>query len=872
MPQETFEFAQNAETTPMMKQYLTIKSSYKDIILFYRMGDFYEMFFEDAVIAAKILNIALTKRGKHESTDIPMCGVPHHSSENYLHKLIESGHKVAICEQMESPEEAKKRGYKAVVRREVVRVVTPGTIMEDNLLEAKSANYLMSLTYCENEFALSWVDISTGEFSVTSTSILSLSSDIARLSPKEILLSDKLNQHDELTKILSDWKNILTPHVASFFDYFRAENKIKAFYNVATIESFGTLSKAQISAIGSILEYISITQKANLPGLNIPKIIAKNYFMTIDPASRRNLELTISTSGKRENTVLSQIDKTRTNMGGRLLNNYLSSPLIDIFAIDKRLDLVEYFYQNADLIKLISEHLKTISDIERAMARLSAGQGGPRDLNAVKFSLLNMRIIAELIEYSGIEIKNQIRSLILAFGGFDDLIDELAMAVKEEAPFHVKDGGFINQGYSPRLDDLYLSKTNGKVRIHELKNKYSQITGVQNLKITQNNVLGFFIEVTPQHSAKMSADIFTHRQSLANAVRFSTLELKELENEIVNSSDLIMRLEIDIFEALREKILEKNATIMLAAHNIAILDVAASLAEQALENNYTRPVLDESSDFEIIKARHPVVENYLKRENLGDFMPNDCLLKEQQKIWLLTGPNMAGKSTFLRQNAILAILAQIGSFIPAERARIGIVDRVFSRVGAADDLARGRSTFMVEMVETAVILNQATSKSFIILDEIGRGTSTYDGVSIAWSCLEYIHSKIGARTLFATHYHELTNLEQDLPNLKCFTASVKEWDGKVIFLHKIEEGKADRSYGIHVAKLAGVPDSVVLRANQILQIFESKESKTLEIPAAPVIEQNQEKSKLEKYLEEINVNNISPIEALNFLHKIKELV
>ena len=866
MSQAVFPFANLSEVTPMMKQYLSIKKDYQDMILFYRMGDFYEMFFDDAIIAADILNIALTKRGKLDENDIPMCGIPYHSSENYLNKLIISGYKVAICEQMESPEEAKKRGYKSVVKREVVRLVTPGTIIEENLLNPKSANFLVSITYQKQNYAIAWIDISTGQFGAKITDLTSVGSDLARLDPKEIILSDYVFNNEVIKSQLSQWKKILSPHVNSFFDVTKCMNKLKSFYGISSLDSFGELTEAQISALGSVLEYISVTHKESFPAIKFPEIVSSDLFMIIDHSTRKNLELTSNSDGTRGGTLLEFIDKTATSIGARMLTYYLSSPLIDVVAINNRLDFLEFFYQESKLAKAVNNCLKNIADIERISTRLSGNYAGPKDLEAIRSSFVSMFHLSKIIYNYGIPSEHKLIKIIENICGFEDIVKELADALKSDLPSNLKDGNFIKEGYNNRYDQLISLEFSTKTRLKELQQKYAKISTVQNLKINQNNLLGYFIEITPQHTNKMDKEIFIHKQSLASAVRYTTDELIKLENEITHSEELIAKLEFEIFEQLRSKVIAKKEEISVASNSIGLLDVASSLALIAIENNFIRPILDNSTEFNIVKGRHPVVEHFLKKINHEEFIENDCEFLDKQRIWLLTGPNMAGKSTFLRQNAIITILAQIGSFVPANYAKIGIVDRVFCRVGAGDDLARGRSTFMVEMVETATILNQASSRSLVILDEIGRGTSTFDGVSIAWSCLEYIHNKIGARTLFATHYHELIQLEQELDQLKCFRAAVKEWDEKVVFLHKVEPGFTDKSYGIHVAKLAGIPAEVVDRANIILKFLQNGERSNANIST------NRFESEFSNYLDKIEINNITPFEALNHLIKLKNMM
>jgi DNA mismatch repair protein MutS len=840
------------------------------------MGDFYEMFFEDALTASKILGIALTKRGKNDNQDIPMCGVPYHSSESYLFKLVNTGLKVAICEQVEKPEEAKKRGHKAVVRREVVRVITPGTIFEDGLLNSKSSNYLLSIAYIKDVVALTWIDISTREFVCTNTTLDAISSDIARIAPKEILVSEKLIAHPSFEAILSNWRNCFTTYVDSFFDPKKNEIIIKKFYDINSLDGLGELSLAQISSCGAILEYINITQKQNIPKVKYPRLTTSASYMNIDYATRRNLELTYSFANSREHTVLEAIDDTITPMGGRTLYSYLSAPLVDAYAINNRLEIVEYFHQNIDVTQQIREVLKSVPDIERSLARISSGNGGPRDLLAIRNALQLAAHLSDFMrELPPGKVVERFTKNIEYLKSCSQIYNLLEAALESDVPMLARDGGFIKDGYHKQLDELTELNNNSKLIITNLKAKYIETTKVNSLKICFNNILGYFIEVTPQHKEKLDDASFIHRQTIASAVRFTTIELKDIEEKIINAKALITNIELEIFEYLRGIIIAESERLTLIANIIASLDVALSFAFTAYKYKFIKPVIDDSEDFEIVGGRHLVVEKNLTQNEGSEFIENDCNLNNTQKLWLVTGPNMAGKSTFLRQNAIIAILAQIGSFIPARAAKIGVIDRIFSRVGASDDLSRGRSTFMVEMLETALILNQATNKSLVILDEIGRGTSTYDGMSIAWSCLEYIHDKIDCRALFATHYHELTELKNSLSKLACFTVEIKEWNDKVIFMHKVIAGTADKSYGVHVAKIAGVPQEVIARANSLLEEFEKRDKKSFEAPKALNLNQvaaNTKKSQLEEAVREVDLNSITPLDALNLLGNLKKML
>ncbi len=867
MTQQSFPFASDRNTTPMMKQYLDIKSEYPNYILFYRMGDFYEMFFDDATLAASVLGIALTKRGKHKEQDIPMCGVPFHSSDGYLSKLIEHGHKVAICEQMESPEEAKKRGYKAVVKREVVRIITPGTITEDNLLNSGSSNFLVSIAAIRGEVALSWADISTGEFYTTKTSFLSLNNDLSRISPKEILVSDKLYQNDDISSSLADFRRIVTIQANNLFDLKKAEHKIRKYYAIVSSEAFGLYSPVELIACGAILEYVELTQKSSESRIGFPKQLDNALFMSIDAATRCNLELNVSTSGERKGSLLHLIDQTKTSAGSRLLSQYFAAPLIDVDAINNRLNLVEFFLKNTELTQELISTMAHIGDVERSLARFSFNRGGPRDLQVIQKSLQSSDYMAASFAHFTGEISNYLQQYISNFSGFEGLLMELDNALSDELPMLSRDGGFIKPGYNHRLDQLNDLKNNSKQQLQNLRQKYIKETGINSLKISYNNVLGYFIDITPQHVSKMKDELFIHRQTLANSVRYTSTELRELESELLNLSDNILKLELSLYSQLVEEVLSKADALALLAHSIAVIDVSCNFAYIAVKNNYVRPIVDNSLEFKIKAGRHPIIEKSLNKEK-QEFISNDCSLFGKQNLWLITGPNMAGKSTFLRQNALITIMAQMGSYVPAGSAHFGVVDKIFSRVGAADDLARGRSTFMVEMVETANILNNATNRSLIILDEIGRGTSTYDGVSIASACLEFIHDNLKSRALFATHYHELTALSGQLDSLVCYTMQIKEWQNKVIFLHKSIPGVADKSYGIHVAAMAGLPKIVISKAEQILINLEKGADQKMDLDLKSIIV---ESNPIVELVESINVDELSPKEALEVLYKLKKM-
>ena len=790
-----------------MQQYIMLKNQYKEYLLFYRLGDFYELFFDDAVEASKILNIVLTKKGH-----VPMCGVPFHSSESYLNKLVKLGYKIAICEQMETSEEARKRGYKALVKRDVVRIVTPGTILEDSLLEAKENNYLACIVNINNSYAISWLELSTGLFYYHTTDLNKLDSDLFRINPKEVLISDKLVELDSIYSTLKKYKFSITQYSNSFFDVSRAYNTLCNVYGISTLKGFGDLKNEEISVCGSLLEYVKATQKGNLPKLEFPKAYMQCDFMFIDAAALRNLELFCTQSGDLEGSLISAIDYTITASGGRLLKRCLSAPLACSDAINRRLDAVEFFVNNQVLHRDIRQILKGVADIERILTRIKVAKCSPKDLYALKLTLDKTCELLELLRKFDFSI---VSDFCARLGKYDDLCKTLSDMLIQNSVSNVKDGGFINPDYDKQLSELIYIQNYSNNLIQELRDKYRSITNIQSLKILYNNILGYYVEVSSNYL--INDKDFIHRQSLANSVRYTTNELKELESKIISARDAAVSLEIKIFGQLCTRIIEDAEKIAVTANAIAEIDMLTSFAELAVQYSYTKPIIDGSYEFNIRQGRHPVVERN------GKFVANDINLSSTQRVHLITGPNMAGKSTFLRQNALIGILAHIGSFVPAEYAHIGVIDKIFSRVGASDNIASGYSTFMVEMIETAAIINQATDKSFVILDEIGRGTGTYDGLSIAWSVIEQIHNVNKSRAIFATHYHELSKLDEYLKHIKCFCMKVEEWNGKVVFLHEIIPGSTNKSYGIHVAKLAGFPQSVLDRAEDLMNKLKANE-------------------------------------------------
>ncbi|MEM5520777.1 DNA mismatch repair protein MutS [Sulfitobacter sp. AS59] len=869
----------------MMAQYLELKAQYADALLFYRMGDFYEMFFDDAAAAAEALDIALTKRGKHGGEDIAMCGVPVHAAEGYLLTLIRKGFRVAVCEQMESPAEAKKRGYKAIVKRDVVRLVTPGTLTEESLLDARRHNFLAAFAEVRGQHALAWVDISTGAFHVMPLTLARLGPELARLSPSELIVSEA--KEDELRDLVADFNLSLTPLARSAFDSTSAEKSVCDLFGVSSLDAFGSFERADISAMGAVIEYLEITQKGKLPLLRPPQKESEARSVQIDTATRRNLELTHALSGGRAGTLLSVMDKTVTAGGGRLLERRISSPSRVLETIHARLDAITFALDNGRLRQDLRDHLRNVPDLERALSRLSLDRGGPRDLAAIRNGLAEAGLLADKTDSS--DMPDLLSNAIKGLRGHDTLVDLLDQALVAEPPLLARDGGFIAPGYDSDLDEVRTLRDEGRSVIAQMQQEFISKTGISALKIKHNNVLGYFIEVTSTHAEKMLSaplsETFIHRQTTANQVRFTTVELSEMETKILNAGNHALEIEKRLYETLKAAILAEAGPIGVVSAGLAEIDLATALAELAQAENWAKPHVDNSRAFEISGGRHPVVERALAQQSGTAFIANDCTLSasdENAQIWLLTGPNMAGKSTFLRQNALIALMAQMGSYVPATTANIGLVSQIFSRVGASDDLARGRSTFMVEMVETAAILNQADDRALVILDEIGRGTATYDGLSIAWATLEHLHDVNRSRALFATHYHEMTALSNKLDGVENATVTVKEWEGEVIFLHEVKKGAADRSYGVQVAQLAGLPQSVIARARVVLEALEKGEreggatQKTLidDLPLFSVAPtpppQPAKVSKVETALADILPDELTPREALDVLYQLKE--
>lgn len=881
--------------TPMMAQYIEIKAANPDCLLFYRMGDFYELFFEDAEIASRALGIVLTKRGKHGGADIPMCGVPLERADDYLHRLIALGHRVAVCQQTEDAAEAKKRGPKSVVRREVIRLVTPGTLTEDRLLDPTRANLLLAIgrrkvSDSREAYGLAALDISTGRFALSEVEGSELAAAIARHEPREIVLSEVIHADPALAKLWRETSAAVVPLAQGELEPASAERRLREQFGVKTLDGFGTFSRAEIAAAGAALLYLERTQLGTRVPLSAPSREATGATLSIDAATRANLELTRTLAGERKGSLLDAIDRTVSAGGARLLAEHLAGPLTDLRKIARRHDAVAFLAGNGALRAQVRDALHAAPDIARALSRIGLNRAGPRDLAALRDGLAAAGAISERLSHEA--LPDGLARLARRLAAADrDLVDELARALADDLPLNRRDGNFVREGYRAEIDEgRGLGQDSRKV-IAALQARYSEATGCRTLRIKHNNVLGYYIEVPQavgEACLKGLMQDFVHRQTMVDAMRFTSVELGELESKIAGASDRVLALEAEVFDRLSALVSAQTETIADIAEALSGLDVAASHAELAVEREWTRPILDDSLAFAVQGGRHPVVEAALIRAG-EPFIANDCDLSgdEAGRIRLITGPNMGGKSTFLRQNALIAVLAQMGAFVPAASARIGAIDRLFSRVGAADDLARGHSTFMVEMVETAAILNQATRRSLVVLDEIGRGTATFDGLSIAWACLEHLHEKNGCRALFATHFHELTALGQRLPRLDNATLKVAEDRGEVVFLHEVVPGVAERSYGLQVARLAGLPPSVVARAGAILKGLETSERErptrrriedlplfaslaSAPPPPPPEPAKPGPDDRLGRLIDAIDPDALTPREALDALYRLKK--
>lgn len=855
----------------MMAQYHALKAEAADCLLFYRMGDFFELFFDDAKVASAVLDIALTARGEHGGERVPMCGVPAHSAEGYLARLIKAGHRVAIADQIESPEQARKaRGSKALVGRAIVRYVTAGTLTEEALLDTRAANWCVALAEAGGDTALAAADISTGRFEVIRLANGDAAAALARLQPAEVVAAED--------SAFAEAATTLRPRTD--FDSAAGERRLKALYNVATLDGFGLSGRAAIGAAAGLVAYLEHTAKGRLPFLRPPRVTHSEATMAIDPATRESLEITCSTQGTRAGSLLDAVDRTATPAGARLLAADLAAPLMDRDAIVDRLDLVAFLHDDPVLRADLRASLRALPDIGRALGRLAAGRGSPRDLGQLRDGLTGARALADRLAALP-ATPPLMQRLAPALTGHGALTDLLGRALVPQPPVDAAQGGYIAEGYDAALDELRNTGAGGRRAIAALEARYRDETGVAALKIRHNNVLGYHVEVPARAADRlMAADSgFTHRQTMAGAVRFNAPDLHEAAARVTQAGAHALAAESAHLEDLTARALADREPIAATADALARLDVAAALAERAAEGGWARPDLADEPCFEVEGGRHPVVEAAIAKSG-GRFVANDCRLSPQSRLWLVTGPNMGGKSTFLRQNALIAILAQAGSFVPATRARLGLVDRLFSRVGASDNLARGRSTFMVEMVETAAILAQATPRSFVILDEVGRGTSTYDGLAIAWAVVEAIHEDNRCRCLFATHYHELTRLAERCDALTLHHVRAREWKGDLVLLHEVAEGAADRSYGLAVARLAGLPPITIARAKSVLDKLEAGKARTggiaaglddLPLFAAAAQAEEKECDLVRDALAELDVDALSPREALEALYRLKEL-
>ena len=791
--------------TPIMAQYLAIKEQTPDCLLFFRLGDFYELFLEDAKIASQELDILLTRRHKNGTEEIPMCGVPAHASEAYIARLIKKGFRVAICEQMET---AIPKGLKGPLRREVVRIITPGTLTEDVLLNSRLHNFLTSIYPYDQAFSLACVDISTGDFFIESHSSADLSSVLQRIMPQEIVLPEHCLQRTEIQSIWQDWKSKIQPLSLARFD--RGEDRLNSFFNIQTIQSFGSFTEPELAAAGALLDYVLVTQKKNSLLLSHPKKMASADFLEMDGFTRRNLEITTTFSGEKKGSLLDIMDETITPMGARLFALRLSNPLKNLPVLQERLNSVQFFVTHNRVSKILRELFKSIPDMDRALSRLCLRRGTPKDFGSIRSGLGGLPAIAEALSSYHSQLSGELAQLFDHFKAHSAFLDRLHTALMTDLPGQLRDGMVFNPGYDALLDQARDNHTKCDGVLETLHHRYVSETGITNLRIKRNAIIGYYIEVSPSAAVKIPFH-FILKQTLVSSYRYTTPELLEMERHRTTYNDAAYARECVLFEELVVQLCASADALRNTLNAIATYDVSCALAELAVKHRYTCPTLDYSTTFEIEGGRHVVVERMLSNA----FISNHCVLNPDCPIWILTGPNMAGKSTFLRQNALIALLAHIGSFVPADKAYIGIIDRIFSRVGASDDLARGQSTFMVEMIETATILNKATIHSFVILDEVGRGTSTHDGLALAWSCIEYFAEKLPCRTFFATHYHELSAL-QYRENLGFYTMEIKEWENKIVFFYKIKQGIADHSYGLNVARLAGIPEEIIHRAQAIL--------------------------------------------------------
>jgi DNA mismatch repair protein MutS len=874
--------------TPVMAQFLAAKAQAPDAILFFRMGDFYELFFRDAEIAAAALGITLTKRGKHQGEDIPMAGVPVHALDGYLARLIRQGFKAAICEQLEAPAEARKRGSKAVVHRDIVRVVTPGTLTEDSLLDARGANRLAAVAIRKGRAATAVVELSAGSVDVVACSLEDLAATLASFRPSEVLVPDRLFSDEAAKAALDGSGGVVQALPQALAEPAGARARVERLYGVASLDGYGAFEEAEVSAMGLIAAYLETTQAGKIPALSPPRRSGDTGFLAIDPATRLSLEIDRTQRGERDGSLLACIDRTVTSGGARALAERIARPLRDPVAINHGLDAVEWLLERRDLRRDLRDGLKAAPDVARAVSRLALGRGGPRDLAAIRTGLSVAEGIAGLFPPERDPLTGppaRLTGCLARLALSPDtgrLLVDLAEGLAQEPPHLARDGGFVNPGFRPELDEARRLRDDSRRVVADLEARAVAESGVP-FKIRHNAVLGYFLETSARAAEPLlrptGESPFIHRQTLASQVRFTTVELSELDAKISQAGHRALAIEGETFEIWRRTVQSLAQPLQAVAEALAELDAHAALAEWAEEVGAVRPTVDDTACFEVTAGRHPVVEAAVKSAG-APYTPNNCQLDGSggscARLSIVTGPNMAGKSTFLRQNALLVVLAQAGAFVPARAMRLGVVDRLFSRVGAGDDLARGRSTFMTEMVETAAILTQATDRSFVVLDEIGRGTATYDGLAIAWAVAEALHDRNGSRTLFATHYHELAGLETRLAHVCNLSMKAREWNGELVFLHEAAPGAADRSYGVQVARLAGVPPAVVSRAREVLDRLEGEKSAAISLDDLPLFAVAEPPpppppSALKDALSAIEPDELTPREALEALYRLKAI-
>lgn len=860
--------------TPLMAQYSRIKENYPDTILLFRMGDFFETFEEDAKIASKVLGITLTKRANGAAEDVPLAGFPHHAIDSYLPKLVRAGYRVAVCEQLEDPKFAK-----GIVKRDVIEIVTPGVSFNDKLLDHKKNNYLLSIYLEDETVGIAFSDISTGEFQTFQVTRNELNQQIGSINPTEILIPKKYK--NELEPIIQKFapNSRITKIDDWIYNYDYASELLMSHFNTRTLKGFGIEDlHSAICSAGAVLNYLRETQKANLPHINNISRYNPSDYMLLDYSTKRNLEITFSMNeGDREGTLISILDKTETAMGGRMLKKWISAPLKKLEPILKRQECVVEFFINRTLRKNLENELSEIGDLERLTSKICTGRANPREMISLKTSLKKITLVKQLLDLTNVETLQVINQRLHTL---DWLIEKIELAIADDPPLAISDGGVIRRGFNPELDEIRSLSTNAKDWIANLQKTERERTKISSLKVSYNKVFGYYIEISHANKDKVP-DNYIRKQTLVNSERFITPELKEYEDKILNAEEKIVKLEFELYDQIRNTAATASNEIQENAQLVAMLDCYLSLAEAADENKYVKPVLDDSDSIEIIDGRHPVVEKILPPGE--KYTPNSTKLSSSEdQIIILTGPNMAGKSVYLRQVGLIVLMAQIGSYVPAKEARIGLVDRIFTRVGASDNISSGESTFLVEMQEAANILNNATDKSLILLDEIGRGTSTFDGISIAWSITEYLHEhpSINAKTLFATHYHELNEMAELFPRIKNYKVEVREYGDKVIFLHKVTPGGADHSYGIQVAQMAGLPQFVTSRAKEVLANLESKELTPYEVKKAKLAKlKNQDNlqislfeikdDSLRKEIANIPIDDLTPLQALNKLNELK---